>query len=295
MFDRKEWIQFEEDVQKASQFRALASTSFAFQFVQGTLLKALKHGYWLFLDEINLAPPEALQSLAAVLDSGPQVSLNLGDRGSVSVPKHPHFRLIGAMNPATDFGKRDLAACLRNKLTEFWFSEPDLKEDLETMVAGVLSHLAHALPISRIVDFYLSIKEEAKGGLTDGAGLSPCYSLRTLRRFLEYVQKMIGSYGVHRSLWDGASTAFCTQLDASSRSKMHRIIREHLLTEKLNEKQLFKVPKAPPGKMVLIGQFWLDAGPEEIPDDACSSGKQFVLTPSIQSNLQNLARAVALR
>ncbi len=36
----------------------------------------------------------------------------------VGVPRHPNFRLLAAMNPATDAGKRDLPAPLRNRFTE---------------------------------------------------------------------------------------------------------------------------------------------------------------------------------
>lgn len=36
----------------------------------------------------------------------------------VAVPRHPNFRLLAAMNPATDAGKRDLPAPLRNRFTE---------------------------------------------------------------------------------------------------------------------------------------------------------------------------------
>lgn len=36
----------------------------------------------------------------------------------VGVPRHPSFRLLAAMNPATDAGKRDLPAPLRNRFTE---------------------------------------------------------------------------------------------------------------------------------------------------------------------------------
>ena len=35
----------------------------------------------------------------------------LRERGDAEpVPRHPHFRLFAAMNPATDAGKRDLPA-----------------------------------------------------------------------------------------------------------------------------------------------------------------------------------------
>ena len=294
---REEWLRFEEDYTKASRFRHAASASFAFQYVEGMLLKALKQGYWLFLDEINLAPPETLHCLAAVLEPGPNVSLTLVDRGSVLVPKHPQFRLIGAMNPATDFGKRDLSAPLRNKFTEFWFTEPETREDLEMIVSGYLSQLGPPITASRIVDFYTKVKEESRGGLTDGAGQSPCYSLRTLCRFLEYIQKMAGAYGLQRALMDGAFMTFATQLDSISHCKMAKLIHHYILTEHIDPTVLKRVPQRPRGKRqtVLFEQFWLETGTEDIPEDGCVTGKKFIATPSIAENLKNLARAVVLR
>jgi len=45
----------------------------------------------------------------------------------VQVTRHPNFRLIAAMNPATDAGKRELPAPLRNRFTEIWVPEPSQK------------------------------------------------------------------------------------------------------------------------------------------------------------------------
>lgn len=36
----------------------MAEGGFAFAFQEGALVQALRHGAWLLLDEINLAPPE---------------------------------------------------------------------------------------------------------------------------------------------------------------------------------------------------------------------------------------------
>ena len=47
---------------------------------QGTLVKALKCGDWVLLDEINLAAAETLQCLAGLLEST-DGSLVLTDRG----------------------------------------------------------------------------------------------------------------------------------------------------------------------------------------------------------------------
>lgn len=69
----------------------------------------------MLLDEINLASAEALQCLSGLLEGG-SGSLSLLERGdTASVPRHSEFRLMAAMNPATDVGKKDLPPGIRNR------------------------------------------------------------------------------------------------------------------------------------------------------------------------------------
>lgn len=61
---------------------------------------------------------QALERVAGLLE-GSTGSVTIAERGDlVGVPRHPNFRLLAAMNPATDAGKRDLPAPLRNRFTE---------------------------------------------------------------------------------------------------------------------------------------------------------------------------------
>ena len=41
--------------------------NFAFSFMEGALVKAVKKGYWVLLDEINLASAETLEVIMAYL------------------------------------------------------------------------------------------------------------------------------------------------------------------------------------------------------------------------------------
>ena len=64
---------------------------------------------------------QALERVAGLLE-GSGGSVTIAERGDmVGVPRHPNFRLLAAMNPATDAGKRDLPAPLRNRFTEVRF------------------------------------------------------------------------------------------------------------------------------------------------------------------------------
>ena len=55
---REEWARFSESVTAAERAAQLAEGGFAFAFREGALVKALRQGHWVLLDEINLAPSE---------------------------------------------------------------------------------------------------------------------------------------------------------------------------------------------------------------------------------------------
>ena len=176
---RHEWRVFSGDLAAAERAAAVAEGGFAFAFVEGVLVQALRNGWWLLLDEINLAPAEVLERLAGLLetaggDSGSSAggaaaggrgggSVVLLERGdTVAVPRHPSFRLVAAMNPATDAGKHELPAALRNRFTEMWVPEPAAREDLAALVAAYLGGVGGPVPpVDAAVDFYLAAKAEA--------------------------------------------------------------------------------------------------------------------------------------
>jgi len=189
---QREWKRFAVDVEAAERASAAAEGGFAFAFVEGALVKALKHGWWLLLDEINLAPPEVLERIAGILEAQPTGSqaaaaaaaavagdspadassgLLLVERGDVSViNRHPGFRLVAAMNPATDAGKRDLPPQLRSRFTEFWVGEPRSREDLCQLVGGYLAGSGPSPPVDQVVSFYTEAKAQAVSDKTQELG-----------------------------------------------------------------------------------------------------------------------------
>ena len=112
---------------------------FAFAFVDGLLVDAMRKGHWVLLDEINLASQETLQGLTGILDGQ---SLCLTEKGDLEqVQRHKDFRLFAAMNPPTDVGKKELPIALRSRFTEIYCAEMEDPQDLREVVSRYLSNV----------------------------------------------------------------------------------------------------------------------------------------------------------
>ncbi|KAL8429966.1 hypothetical protein ACSSS7_006238 [Eimeria intestinalis] len=88
-----------------------------FTFAEGPLVEAVRTGKWVLLDEINLAPPDLLQRLLALLDDPEQPLLVLHGGRPKLVSRHPNFRMFACMNPPT------LAPSLRLAESKMSFEE----------------------------------------------------------------------------------------------------------------------------------------------------------------------------
>ena len=57
----------------------------------------MRHGWWLLLDELNLAPADVLEALNRVLDDNRE--LFVAETGE-TIRAHPRFQLFAAQRPA---------------------------------------------------------------------------------------------------------------------------------------------------------------------------------------------------
>ena len=55
----------------------------------------MRNGWWLLLDELNLAPPDVLEALNRVLDDNRE--LFIAETGEI-IKAHPRFQLFAAQN-----------------------------------------------------------------------------------------------------------------------------------------------------------------------------------------------------
>ena len=295
-----EWHDLATDIARVQrQVDKPSEEGVAFSFVEGTLVRALREGHWLLLDEINLASAETLERIAAVLEEGGSVALT--ERGEAdALKRHPDFRVFGAMNPPTDFGKKELPPSIRARFTELYVPPLTADEDLQLVVLGILRPILPHPPVTPIVTFYHAAMALAESTLLDGANQRPQYSLRTLCRALHYAASALPSYGLERSLWDGFHMTFVTQLQQKHQPAVEQLMCTHFMTaKKVKGKQQTPKPpdmKPPPkpkddGTWVAFGGFWISADPRGEPSD----DSRYIVTETIQNRLQMVARMVAAR
>lgn len=163
--------------------------------------------------------------------------------------RHPGFRLFGAMNPASDIGKRNLPINIRNRFTEIYVEELDSEEDLIILVKEYLHTLSNLSPalVQSVVHFYLGLKsEEFARQLLNGVGVNPNYSLRTLCRALKNAANNYCNNTIV-SVYDGICLSFLTDLNRESSAFLENHIRMSLFkSAKTNmlAKIMRKKPKA---------------------------------------------------
>jgi midasin len=290
------WSKFAHElVSFEMQVSSSKGKSHAFSFVEGSLVKALKRGDWLLLDEINLAAADTLESISGLLREGG--SITLPEKGDIEAIKpHPDFRIFGCMNPATDVGKRDLPPGLRGQFTELYVGSPDESmADLLLIIKQYIGHLCigDERATSDVAQLYLKMKTAAEGhDIVDGVGQKPHFSIRTLTRTLTYVADTAEMYGLRRALYEGFCMSFSTMLEADSRKKVVQLITEAIYAGRNVRSVLRSLPRRPDGEYIQLGHYWIGKGADE-----CQEQPFYVVKPgtSVERNFHNLVRASLTR
>ncbi|KAK6730863.1 hypothetical protein RB195_007370 [Necator americanus] len=100
-------------------------------FREGALVKAVREGIWVILDELNLAPTDIIETLNRLLDDNRE--LFVPELNTV-VQAHPRFRLFATQNPAGSYGGRKrLSRALMSRFVVLKFDNLPLDE-LSSMV-----------------------------------------------------------------------------------------------------------------------------------------------------------------
>ena len=84
----------------------------------GLVVQALRNGWWLLLDEVNLAETQILERLNSLLEAHPSLVLTEHGNeifGGNGTPIHPSFRIFGTMNPAEYAGRSVMSPAYKDR------------------------------------------------------------------------------------------------------------------------------------------------------------------------------------
>lgn len=298
--DLSSWNAFAAKVHEVENRLRGGHEAFAFDFVEGRIVKAVRNGQWVLLDEINLASPDTLESISDLFDQQ-SPSLLLAETGNVErIEAHADFRIFAAMNPATDVGKKDLPPGIRSRFTELYVEGPD--KDIKSLQSIVRSYLRREvaqdqqlpLDVGTIYQKIITFADQNK--LVDGSGQRPHFSLRTLTRTLSYAKYIAPTCNLRRALYEGFQMTFLTLLDNESIRLVEPLLEQHLLERRTNIKAELQKPLRQPMDGQLYSRpypgskHWIRSGQRRPQEQT-----YYILTPHIATNLENLVRAVSTR
>ncbi|TNE44829.1 MAG: hypothetical protein EP343_29700 [Deltaproteobacteria bacterium] len=126
----------------------------------GLIVQAMRKGWWVLLDEVNLAEPQILERLNSVLEQTPSLILTEYDNavlGPGGEPVHPDFRLFATMNPAEYEGRSTLSPAYRDRWRAYRFVTPPSETEY--------LHMLHLLVYGQQPDVTL-MGQTYKGGET---------------------------------------------------------------------------------------------------------------------------------
>ena len=107
----------------------------------GLVVAAMRHGWWVVLDELNLAEPQILERLNPVLERVPSLVLSEHDGeviGPGGTPIHRDFRIFATMNPAEYAGRSALSPAYRDRWRSYAFVPPPGEADYLAMLRALL-------------------------------------------------------------------------------------------------------------------------------------------------------------
>ncbi|GMR53597.1 hypothetical protein PMAYCL1PPCAC_23792, partial [Pristionchus mayeri] len=225
-----------------------------FALQRGIVKEAADEGYWLLIDEINLATPECLD---AIVDS-------------ISSRHHPSFRLFACMNPATDTAKRRLPEGIRSRFTEYYVPEDANASDLTKIVSSYLPS-ASVNSVDGIVKLYMDVKRMHPLKL----------NLRTLTRALSFAGD--GRFdSENRCLYEAFSMAFLSNMECEAKESMSKMISTTFPCEKNTHM------RKEDDNSVMIEGYEIERGESLIVED-----HGYILTPTVKKNLREVARIVS--
>lgn len=163
----------------------------ALRFQEGVLVEAVRNGYWIVLDELNLAPTDVLEALNRLLDDNRE--LLIPETQEVVKP-HPDFMLFATQNPPGLYGGRKiLSRAFRNRFLELHFD--DIPVDELEIILRERSKIAPSYA-KKIVEVYKELSS-----IRQGSRVFDKHGFATLRDLFRWANR--GAVGYEELAWHG--------------------------------------------------------------------------------------------
>jgi midasin len=171
----------------------LSNGKISFEWQDGPVLKAIKHGAWLLLDEMNLASQSILEALNSCFDFRNELYIAELNR-RFEIPTNS-CRFFACQNPEKEGGGRKaLPKSFLNRFTKIYVSAMN-EDDLRVIVRYCLPEDEDG----KLTDFYIRLHHKSNelisvrgGNIYAGAPLE--YNLRDLLRLIECSKEVKFTY-----------------------------------------------------------------------------------------------------
>ena len=203
-------------------------------WIDGILPLAMKNGYWLILDEIDMAEPNILALLHPVLE--PNGRLVLKENQSEEVKPHPEFRIFATANSVGSMTNRMSTYSGTNIMNEAFLDRwhiitvPQLDEKTEIRVIKEKIPQLPGGKAKRIVKFATMVRTSMRDQLLS-------LSTFSTRRCLQWASKL----AFYRNAEISAEMVFLNKVTPEDKQVLLKQI--HLLFGKVSRKNLKKESK----------------------------------------------------
>ena len=133
-----------------------SDSSSAFKWADGVLIKAMKEGAWLLLDELNMASQTVLEGLNSILDHRGSIYLPELDK---TVEKATGFRIFASQNPTSmGSGRKGLPHSFLTRFTRIWL-EAYTETELKQIIYDLYPETKTVSVLRKLLRFFFSLKE----------------------------------------------------------------------------------------------------------------------------------------
>ncbi|KAL1551716.1 midasin-like isoform X1 [Salvia divinorum] len=202
--------------------------SVKFEWVTGSLIKAIEDGEWIVLENANLCNPTVLDRINSLVEQSGSITINecgTVDGKPVILHPHPKFRMFLTVNPS--YG--EVSRAMRNRGVEIYMMQPDWlpgqicpKIHSEMELREIKRFIAlSGIPMGRLVDMMAKAHLFAKH---EGSQCNISITYLELSRWVQLFQRLITN-GNH-TVWSIQISWEHTYLSSFGEEKGKNIVSE---------------------------------------------------------------------